>query len=301
MKKNPYADPECPKCKGHGFIYAASLLDGGRYCDCTLDALRLDNMERIWESLSEAKESARFNDNPPLRPWARQSAWITGSVPLFRAHLKATCYNMPTMWNARVRTDAELLDSWFGTAKAQGVKIFDLEVDKSTVRAIDIRDLVEPPDLCIIMLGVKKLPNKEAPGSLLEAIAYRKHLEKPTWIVDQPDKPLDATHRFFSDEVERSIARWPQITLTPKTIVVRNVPKKMVAVSDAVNDVDDMLVSEPEEADTEETDTEEEDEIFEEDVVEESSPRVKTKSFLDTLKTEDDRSYKKGKKKWGRK
>lgn len=254
---NPYADPNCPHCKGRGFIYGASMLDGGRYCDCALDGMRLDNMDRVWESLSQAAESPKLKAKPPLGKFVRSSAWITSNMPLFRQHLKAVCYNMSTLWNARVRTDAELLDAWFGTAKAQGVKIFDLDVERSTLRAIDIADLVEPPDLCIIILGVKKLPNKEAPGSLAEAISYRNHLQKPTWVVDQPNLPLDGSHKFFSDEIERLLSRWPKISLTPRGSVVTNVPKKKEAVSDAVHSINDMLQDVGEPAEDGETESEE--------------------------------------------
>lgn len=188
-----------------------------------MEGMRLANMDRIWPKLSEAKEVKAFREDPKLKPYLNSSCWITAPDPLFKAHLKGLAYRMPTMWDARVRSDAELLDAWFGTAKAQGVKIFDVEIERSTLRAIDIRDLVEPPDLCIIIMGVKNLPNREAPGSLAEAISYRAHVSKPTWVVDQPDRPLDGTHRYFSEEVERILRRWPRLTLTPKGILVSNV------------------------------------------------------------------------------
>ena len=278
---NPYADPACPICHGRGFIYGESMLDGGRYCECTLDGMRLDNMNRIWESLPEALNIPQFREDPKLARFANKSVWITAPVKLFKAHLKALAYNKPTIWHARVRTDAELLDAWFGTAKAQGVKFFDLEVEQSTLRAIDIRDLVEPPDLCIIMMGVKKLPNKEAPGSLAEAISYRSHLEKPTWVVDQPSQPLDGNHRYFSDEVERIMRRWPHVTLMGDKVHVQNDDTPKPVVSEAVHDLSSIL-ADPE------------DEVEESEDYTPPAPS-ETKSFLDRLSVESSPKKKGGK------
>lgn len=210
-----YADKNCPLCKGTGFIYSNSLLQGGSYCDCTLDALRLVNMEKVWKSLSNAPEVKILKEKPPLLDYTKKNTWITASLPVFKAHLKAVAYHQSTIWDAKVRTDAELLDSWFGTAKAQGVKIFDLEVDKSTLSAIDIRDLVEPPSLCIFVMGVKHLPNKEAPNSILEAIGYRHHVGKPCWIVDQTEHHIDSPHHlFWSDILEGIIKHWEHVELS---------------------------------------------------------------------------------------
>jgi len=286
---NPYADPACPECGGRGFIYKSSMLDGGSYCECTLDGLRLDNMNRIWPSLPDAKEVKRFREKPDLGRFIQSSAWITAPVPLFKAHLKGLAYNMPTIWHARVRTDAELLDAWFGTAKAQGVKIFDLEIEKSTVRAIDIRDLVEPPDLCIIVMGVKKLPNKEAPGSLGEAISYRAHLGKPTWVVDQPDLPLDGTHRFFSGEIEQLMRKWPHATLSANGMYVANEVRHPSPVSSTADDIESLIEEDEEEEDS-----------FEEE--EDTAPTTSTtNSLLHTVSVGNEKPKYKGKKKsWGK-
>jgi hypothetical protein len=283
MSRNPFADPACPKCHGRGFIYAESMLDGGRYCECTMEGMRVQNMTRIWESLESAKEISVLRNDPPLKRFLKKSCRVTAPVALFKAHLKALAYNMPTAWNARVHTDAELLDVWFGTLKAQGMKIYDFEIENSTLRAIDIRDLVEPHDLCIILMGVKKLPNKEAPSSLAEAISYRNHLDKPTWVIDQPDLPLDGNHRYHNQEVERMLAKWPHVVLSGPNVTVTNEPRtNSLVATNALATVDDLLV-------TEDGLQEEEEELFEEDVV--STPQ--TKNLLSTLTVES-----KSKKPW---
>ena len=221
-----YADPNCPKCGGAGFIYPECIYTrpgekGGQYCDCALDALRLQNMDHIWKSLSQAKDVPALHANPPLKPLVERDLWITAKEEVFRAHLKAVAYSMSTMWECRVCSDSALLESWFGTSKAQGIRIYDLEIDRSTLEAIDLRDLVEPPSLLIVFLGVKHLPNKECPNALLEAISLRKHVGKPTWIVDQPDNQVNRMeHKFYSETLESWLARWPHVKLVGLDLVV---------------------------------------------------------------------------------
>lgn len=211
--------PGCPLCKGSGFIYAESLFDGGRYCKCVQHQLRLLNMERIWRSLSNEKVTKEMVTKCPLKPYANQNLWVTASIPTFRKHLKAMAMHMSIEWDARVRSDADILDSWFGTAKAGGVEIFDLEIAESMLKAIDIPDLVGSYSLVILILGVKQLPNKETPNAILEAISYRTHENKPTWVVDQPDQPITSmSHKGYSDTVVNLLQQWTHLDLQGTTV-----------------------------------------------------------------------------------
>jgi hypothetical protein len=269
-----------------------------------MDALRLQNMEKIWKSLSSAPDIPALRADPPLLRLVKHDIWITGPLELFKRHLKAVAFNKDTIWDAKVRTDAELLDSWFGTAKAQGVKIYDIEIEKSTLEAIDIRDLVEPPELCIIILGIKQLPNKEAPNSLLEALGYRRHVGRPTWIVDQPDHPIDQMHhRFYSDSLDGWLKHIPHLHLGPTGARVEGQARIEHAVADT-SDLD-ALVEEGESTGNDDIDEAlsdvdemEEGEVVEEEVEEEEED---TTNLLSTLKVESDpKPYgKKKKKPWG--
>jgi hypothetical protein len=176
-------------------------------------------MERIWPSLSSAKEFPGLREDPPLRHFVTKNLWITASVPVFRAHLKALAFVKSTLWDCRVYPDAELITSWLGTAKAEGLKIYDLDAERSTLEAIDLRDLVEPPELVILLLGVKQLPNKESPNALLEALGFRQHAGKPTWLVDQPDHRVDHVHhRFYSETLEMRLAHWMHVQLVGRSV-----------------------------------------------------------------------------------
>lgn len=212
-------DPDCPRCGGQGFLYPERMLTlpgerGGRYCDCTLENLRLVNMERIWESLSQSPDIRGLRDQPPLKLFVDRDLWITSETAVFRSHLKAVVQNMETTWDARVVADSQLLDSWLGTAKAQGAKIFDVEVENAKVSHLSLPDLVEPPKLLILLLGVKQLANREAPNALLEALGLRRHLGRPTWLVDQPNNPVTYNaHRFYSETLEMWLQHWPHVAL----------------------------------------------------------------------------------------
>lgn len=221
-----YADPNCPECKGHGFIYGASMLDGGRFCDCTLNYRRLGNMDRVWSGLRKAKEIPGLREKPPLVGLTKRNLWLTASQPAFRAHLKAVCFNKATLWDARVYSDKDLLSAWLNTARAQGHEIFDSELRQLTVSAMDIDELVEPPDLVILITGIKHTPNKEAQNALLEALSCRRHLDRPTWVVDQPDHPLDdPAHRFYSETLEGILAHWAHLRISGPNIKIVGGPE----------------------------------------------------------------------------
>lgn len=171
-------------------------------------------MERIWRSLSNEKVTKDLVKKCPLKPYVDKNLWITSPISFFRQNLKALALHMSIEWDARVRSDADILDSWFGTAKSQGVEIFDLEIADSTLKAIDIPDLIGPYSLVILILGVKQLPNRETPNAILEAISYRMHDNKPTWVVDQPDNPITSMgHNGYSNAVVGLLQQWDHIDL----------------------------------------------------------------------------------------
>lgn len=300
MSTREYADPDCPQCGGRGFIYGASMLDGGRSCDCTLDFMRRQNMEKIWKSLSGAKDVPELRANPPLLMLTDRDLWITAKESVFRAHFKAVCYAKHPMWDAKVASDKDLVKAWLNTAYAQGHKIYDTEIDNVTVSAMYIDELVEPYELVVLMLGVKEAPNKEAPNVLLEALQTRRHLGKPTWVVDQPQRRVDRVeHRCYSEQLEGMLSHWPHVALLGAKIQVAGAPLEPAhPVADA--DVEDLIdqgdpeagavidealsdigedEDEPEDADDEPEEVEEEDEEEEDEEESESS----TRSYLDQM------------------
>ena len=70
---------------------------------------------------------------------------------------------------------------------------------------------MQPYDLVIFRLGVKAARNTAMPEVLLEALALRDHLEKPTWVWDQPHRPLIEGHRCWSMQVQVELNAWSRV------------------------------------------------------------------------------------------
>jgi len=211
-----------------------------------LDALKLMNMEKVWKSLSKAKEIPGLRKNPPLRQLTNRSVWITAKLGTFRAHLKALAFTQPELWDARVISDLDIVETWLKTAKAQGHKIYDSETanHNSEFIAMDITELVSSIELVILKLGVKQAPNKETHSTLLEALSIRRHLGMPTWIVDTPDQRIDnMAHKAYSEVLEGILSHWPHIGLVGSRARILGGPqeeKEPEVVSDM--DMDELLV-----------------------------------------------------------
>jgi hypothetical protein len=260
-------------------------------------------MERIWKSLSESRMSEGLREAAPLHGLVNRNLWITATELRFRAHLKAVAFRQDTLWDCRVYSDKDLLSAWLKTARAQGHKIYDTQLDEDVgFAAMDIDELVEPPGLVILMLGVKTTPNKEGPNCLLEALTCRKHISRPTWIVDQPDQQVDRPHhRFYSDTLDSLLSHWPHIQLTKTGVsmlseaTVSPVAETKLAdvaeSSEAASEIDEMLDDLDPEAEPEEEEIEEEEEESEE---EEPAGLL---SGLDSSPAEDKKKKKFGKKK----
>jgi hypothetical protein len=279
---------------------------GARDCECAMDGMRLENMDRVWPGLSAAPEIPALKAKPPLGGLTNRNLWITSRHKAFRAHLKAVAYSKPILWDCRVYSDKDLVETWLRTAKAQGHKIYDSEIAnyEGSFVAMDIAELVEPPQLAIIILGVKEAPNKESPNVLLEAVRSRMHLNKPTWLVDQQDRKIDSDfHRCYSEQLETILSRWSHLEIEGIHTSLLSGPSPEIRRDHAVAsvDIEDLLEegseaeSEPEGAVVISTSEEEEEEEDAEEETEDSPM-----SFLSNLKVESEpkktakRSHRKG-------
>jgi hypothetical protein len=83
---------------------------------------------------------------------------------------------------------------------------------------ISLVDLVVPPGLLVLYLGIKTAPNKEMPTVFLEALQERAYRGKPTWVVTAPNVPLDSTHRCWSEAVQEFLSDWQTVKMRPVKI-----------------------------------------------------------------------------------
>ena len=166
---------------------------GTQNCDCVFKRDLLANVKRVWKVLLSV-ESA---ETSPLLKLTKQNLWLTASSYTFRRHLRHVAFRMGTQWDARVIADASLMSAWLATAKK--VRDPDVTNPSGAAREFDgppsdefmtLLDLVAPYDLLIIRLGIKAAANKEMANVLAEALNERDMLGKPTWVIDDPARPL---------------------------------------------------------------------------------------------------------------
>lgn len=213
-------DLNCTICKGRGVVPVE--IDGWpggatQNCRCVFARDLHANVKRVWPVLLEVESV----EETPLMDLTNRDLWITASNFDLRRHLRFVAYRMGPRWYAKVISDASLMTAWLSTAK----EVFDTDVllergdpDRPRLNPSDeyqtIVDLVAPLDLLIIQLGVKAAKNREMPGVLVEALEERRHIGKPSWIVDSPAKPLMEGHMSYDGRVAEVVDSFDRIRLT---------------------------------------------------------------------------------------
>lgn len=202
-------DPKCEKCEGLGIslseVHEQNPPSFVR-CECVLKFDILENVERGMKGLSKAPVVR----SSPLLGKLDKSLFISAGSE-FMAHLRHVSIRMPTTWVFKVVSDAELVTAWLASVALNGQDILDPDAALISTRFLTIPDLVVPPDLVVIRMGVKVARNSAASEVLAEALNCRMHENKPTWIWDDPAYPLVPGHLFWSDAVGRSIGDWTRL------------------------------------------------------------------------------------------
>jgi hypothetical protein len=207
-------DEECPRCRGRGILDSTepSGLPTSTRCKCAVKKDLYANMDRRWLGLSKSHPI----EDSILKKRTEENVWITAPVILFRRHLRHVAMRRNVLWDFKVTNDAKLITAWLATAGLQG-DIFD--PDAVSLEELTLIDLVVPPELLIIILGVKAAKNKEMANVLLETLTHREYENKPTWICDQPHYPLtDPEHRCYSEDVLYYLECWEHVSLESNTI-----------------------------------------------------------------------------------
>lgn len=231
IKDYPVGDgrPNCPMCRGRGVVEAppkpGRIIVGGRTvpCGCILERDILVNVERGWRGLTQALPILAS----PLKGHEDKNLRITAGHKTIREHLRHVAVRQGPKWSFNVVSDADLMDSWL--ARIDDGDIIDGDVEQLRRQPVTSKygalvDMVEPPDLLIMIMGVKAARNSAMPEVVLEALQHRAHKSKPTWIVDQPEYRLVGGHISHSGHIVALIDKWPYIDLDAKP---RGVPTTM--------------------------------------------------------------------------
>lgn len=207
-------DPKCPQCDGSGMVpakFEPPHPPTFERCECVLKRDVLENVERALKGLSEAPKVSES----PLSDLTEKDCWVTAGDS-FLGHLRHVGVRKPPTYFFKVVSDAELVTAWLGSIALNGKEILDADAYKVSTRFVTVPDLVVPPDLLVIRMGVKVARNQAASEVLAEALNIRMHEGKPTWLWDEPAHPLNAGHLFWSDAVGRILTRYKRVGLSPE-------------------------------------------------------------------------------------
>lgn len=203
--------PDCPTCHGDGFLRGDT--DGPHppsydMCSCVLLRELRVNMERAMPGLS----SAPVVESSPLLDRERGNLLVTGNDEWLRAHLRHVVVRNPPTWYARVCSDADLVTAWLATVSLGGNQVLDPDANAVSITHATVADLVTPPDLLVIRMGIKAARNSACSEVLVEALNLRLAANKPTWVWDTPTQRLMPGHLFHSDAVDGVLRRWERVT-----------------------------------------------------------------------------------------
>lgn len=216
-------NPTCEHCGGTGLV-AAELLPPHppifRRCDCVLHRDILENAERALAGLSEAPV---VKTSPLLGQEENDVRIVAGNE--FLAHLRHVVIRKPPLWSAKVVSDAELVTAWLATV-ALKEEIRDADAHLISTRFLTIPDLVVPPDLVVIRMGIKVARNVASSEVLGEALNIRFHEGKATWIWEDPLNPLEAGHMFWSELLGRTLRRLPLVKDLPPPDRKKSTPSR---------------------------------------------------------------------------
>lgn len=203
-------DPECPLCGGRGVV---TLKVKGppqtKRCACVMRQALIDNVNRAWYGLSKVKPIK----STMLMEHTENNVWITGSENSLKAHLLSVGLRKKADWHFKVVSDADLITAWLGSYSVKGAEIFDPDVSKVSSKHMNLVDLIEPPELLIIRLGVKKARNQAMGEVLWETLQHRIHINKPFWLVDSNDDPLTPSHICWIEGIQGLLIQLKHLTL----------------------------------------------------------------------------------------
>lgn len=218
----PKPEPQknvCPICSGLGSLETGRTHMGlpiMEPCKCVLIKSIYRNLERGWSGLATAPRIP----SSPLMDYVRQDLYITANDETLRSHLKYVGIRMDVNWSFQVVSDADLMTAWLANVALSGKDIYDFDVSSAAGRSLEkftLLDLVEPPGLLIIRLGVKVARNSAMSEVFQEALTLRDHVNRPTWVVDQPGNRInqisDIPHRCYSPEAVSFLERWEHLVL----------------------------------------------------------------------------------------
>lgn len=199
----------CKKCNGFGYTQeeGAFGIPTAVQCECVLKKALDKQAEKAWTNLSKVP----IKKKSPLNGKVDESLLINADISSLQVHLRAALadFSQPNRF-IKVVNDATIMSAWLSNIGSGDIADPDYQRD---IMARSLEDLAESPYLLIIRLGVKMARNSAMSEVLHETIELRNHLHKPTWIVEEPSKPLQEGHLSWSRAVADAIMGWEVVRL----------------------------------------------------------------------------------------
>lgn len=178
-------DKVCAKCNGQGYVET----DKGAYeCECEM-------FRRIALSMEVAVRKAPTREahiNHPLVDKVRRDVFVVAAWSDMKAIVKvATLKHYPK--SVKIISDLDIKTVFVGARSKQSHADDYLGPVYNS-----IEDLMDPPDLAVVVLNRLTHDNKAAAGALEEALCYRLDKAKPTWVLSDLDRPFGAGSPAYS-------------------------------------------------------------------------------------------------------
>lgn len=218
----------CEQCFGERVIpipqqeWPPGVFQPMRPCPCTAKTDSDEYLNRVWARLAEATPAR----SSPLGKHVGANLRISSSLGDLRRHLAKVARDNEKKLAMRVCSDIDLITAWLYSAG----EIHDPEAaetrDRDDVATYPrLSSLVDPPDLLVLLLGMKMAPNRGAPNVVMETLVSREILDKPTWVVERVGAPLGPRHPSYSEELLALLASWTPVTLTKVAEAPEPVPR----------------------------------------------------------------------------
>lgn len=201
--------PSCQYCHGKGGRMVSEYRWEHCRCVAWIQVARLVGPEIA--QAGRAKTSPLYKPNteeggPPVVTRTGENLLLKGSwvelLPHLFGALSFKYLEKNLNYTHIIISDWDLLQVWLGN---KSYKAKSKEVRDRVPSYNDLGDYVEGPDLVIIRLDHLGYKNQAMPGVIKEALLIRQRKGRPTWLVEEPDKPFMQGSRSYSVELENLI------------------------------------------------------------------------------------------------
>lgn len=183
-----------PQCGGRGYVFVEGKEDTTRPCPNRWAEQANTFLGPELVSVRHARWTPLFHHprdrkGPPIDRTTQnlliRCPW-TGLLPHLKRAFALKYHRLGDGWFFRITDDLRLKNVGVG---AESYKARSRQERDDITTYNSVADLVSEPDLVIIKLGCLGYKNVAAAGLLKEALLIRAGLNKPTWLVRDPDRP----------------------------------------------------------------------------------------------------------------